>query len=122
MNLLFNSVKNKCVLCANDVTDIRSAQGTNEFMANTFHKQLSKQFERERLRFAHKRVRHIVARAVALDVLVRFANVAHLREVLHARSTSLQNLESRSLARAYFPRHVRRHCKATPKYEQTSRP
>jgi hypothetical protein len=35
----------------------------------------------------------------ALDVLVRFANVAHLREVLNARSTVSQKTESRSLHR-----------------------
>ena len=80
-NWSFDSGKTNGVMPAYVVTDIRSALCAYDFMTNTFHEQLSKQFETEYTRFAHKRVRHNVARASPLLFAVRFANVAQLREV-----------------------------------------
>ena len=91
------------------VTDIRSAICTYDSMTNTFHEQLSKQFETEYMRFALKRVRHNVARASPLLFAVRFANVAQLREVSQCVQSNREQKKLTFARTAYFPRHVNCH-------------
>jgi hypothetical protein len=65
-------------------------------------------FAQRKERFAHKLL-PIGARADALDGLVRFANFAYLREVLHACTCKRSQLKLAFARTAYFPRPVMRH-------------